>query len=827
MKLAWRLLWRDAKGGELWLLVAALVLAVAATTSLRFFSVSLDQGLRRQAASLIAADLVVASTRPIQPGLVARAQADGLRQTRILEFASVIQKADNFQLAAIKAVEAGYPLRGELKIRDAQGDHGVRTIPAPGSIWMEERLLALLGAQPGDRVQLGDTQLTIGAVLAKEPDRGGNFAVFSPRALINAQDVAAAHVIQPGSRVQYRLLLSGAASAVSRFQSYAKPHLQPAERLLDVAGGRPEIGSPLQKAADYLALATVAAVVLAGVAVALSARRFGERHYDALALLRCLGATQKRVRGIYLQQIGIIWLASVILGSVLGFLASQGLFLLLKSLLPLTDLPFAWGAPLLIGVATASLTLVGFALPALIALFQVSPLRVLRRELAPPGLSTLAVMALALAALYALLLVETGQVGLTSIVLLGGSLLALVVGGLLHLALRLWRHREAGRPTRNVWYLGVRELWRRPQATVAQVLGFALGMTAMLLVFSLRGELLNAWQAKLPPGTPNQFAMGIPADQMAAFDEALQQAHFQTSNLYPVVRGRLVTINGRPIKALVGKSDTERDEALTRELNLTWSDHLPAANKLIVGRWWGAGESPYQVSLESKVAERLGVHLGDRLGFSMLEGNFEARVTSLRTVDWESFQPNFFMVLPRGALQPYPASYLTSFYVAPAQRPALNHLVRQFPTVVLIDVAAVMDEVRSLLDQVSRAIEFVLAFVLAAGVLVLWACVAASLDSRRREAALLRALGASRRQLQQRLGAEMLAVGAFSGLLAIMITEALAAALYVRVLDLPPRLHFELWLLTPALGAALTGLAGLWGARRIWLVPPVAVLKED
>ncbi len=828
MPLALRLLWRDARHGELWLLLAALVLAVAATTSLRFFSASLELGLKREAASLIAADLVLRSTRPLRPEVVQEAQARGLRQTRLTEFPSMVQYGEQFQLASVKAVAPGYPLRGELAIRDATGERRNPGIPAVGQIWLDQRLIGLLQAGLGDEIQLGDTRLRISAILTEEPDRGGNFSAFSPRALMNEADMAAANLIQPGSRVSYRLLLAGPPAALAAFKASPAAKPQTGERLVDVAGGRPEVGTPLQKAADYLSLAAIAAVVLAGVAVALSARRFSERHFDALALFRCLGASRRRVQSLYWQQLGLIWLLALIGGGALGLLASRLLFALLQGLLPVSELEFAWARPLLTGLATATLTLLGFALPAFISLFRVSPLRVLRRELAPASLSTVSITLLALAALFLLLTLETGRWQLTAIVVLGGSLLT----GLLALGLWWLLHKSRPRVMRSAqrrpWQLGLRELWRSPAATITQLLGFALGITAMLLVTSLRGELLAAWQSKLPEKAPNQFALGIPSEEMPAFQAALQAEGLRHAGLYPVVRGRLTAINGQPVRRAVSKEDGEQEESLNRELNLTFAESLPAGNTLLAGAWWPqAVQAPWPVSLESKLAERLQLKLGDTLRFTLAEGEVEARVSSLREVDWDSFQPNFYMVFPPQALREFPASYLTSFHVEAAQRPALNRLVQAFPTVVLIDVAAVMQQVRGLLDQVSLAVEFVLVFVLAAGVLVLLACVAATLDGRRREASLLRALGASRAQLRTRLGIEMLALGFIAGLIAVVLTEIIAATLYLRVLELPPTLHPELWLITPLAGAALTGMAGLLGARRVWTASPLTVLRES
>lgn len=827
MTLAWRLLIRDIRAGEVWLLLAALILAVTATTSLRFFSASIEQGLTRQAASLLGADLILNSSRPIHPNLPQAARERGLQQAMVTEFSSMIQRQDQFQLAAVKAVTSGYPLRGELKARRSNTFLPAGSLPDPGTLWLDQRLFGLLGVALDDEVQLGDIRLRIAAMLVSEPDRGGNFSAFAPRALMHADDIAAAGIIQPGSRVQYRLLLAGPAQAITGFRDDLKPRLAVGERLLDVASGRSDVGTPLARASDYLSIAAIAAVVLSGLAVALAARRHAERHYDTLALMRCLGASRRRVQSIYLYQLVIIWVIAIVLGATLGALASHILFQVLANMLPNAELNFAWQRPMLTGIATATLTLLGFALPALIGLFRVSPLRVLRRELAPNSPRLITVTTLALSALASLLMLETGRWQLTLLILAGGSimviLLTLLLRSLLSLMSRVLAERALPSPL-----LGLRELWRQPQNSSLQILGLSIGITAMLLVTSVRGELITAWQNKLPRNAPNQFALGIDALDTSAFSQTLAAGGITLAAMYPVIRGRLTAINGQPVVTAVTKdSEDPGDESLNRELNLTVSETLPKGNDLIEGDWWNTPAiAPWPVSVESRLAERLGLGLGDKLTFTLAEGDVEAIVSSLRKVDWDSFQPNFYMVFPPAALAAFPASYLTAFHVPNERRDILNTLVKRFPTVVLIDVDAIMTQIRTLLDDVSRAIEFVLLFVLVAGVMVLLACIAAGQDQRQQEAALLRALGASRCQLMQRGLSEMMLLGAFAGLFAVALTEVLAAVLFITLLDLPPTWQGNLWLITPLLSACLTGAAGMAATRRVWRTSPAVVLRQ-
>lgn len=817
--MAWRFFWRELRQGELTLLLLALMLAVAATTSLRFFSSGVEAGLRREAARLLAADLVVRSTRPLPADLAALAAQAGLESARTLEFASVLVHGERFQLAAVKAVSPGYPLRGTLRLRQGGRELPAPGIPARGTLWLDARLMALLQVREGETVQVGERPLRVAAQLAFEPDQGG-FAGFSPRALMHLDDVPATGVVQPGSRLRHQLLLRGREPDLAAFRARLQPRLDPAMKLLDVHEGRPEIGTPLLRSQRYFSLATLAAVVLAGLAVAAASRRFAERHYDQQALLRCLGASRRHALALVAGELGWLWLLAMLGGILLGLLAAWLVAQLLAGLLPGVAPAFAPARALLTGMATATLTLAGFALPALAALGRVTPLHVLRREL-PPAWSGRAATGLALTALLALLALETGEPELALRVVGGGGLLALLLWYGLTTLLQRLRGRLTAPP--------LAALLRTPRETAAQALGLALGLAALLLVTSLRGELLRAWQARLPPQAPNQFALGIAPEERTAFLDFLQRHGIRATPPYAIVRGRLVAINGRPVQTRVSKeadADAPREEALNRELNLTTRAVLPPGNRLLAGRWWQPREATLRVSVEKKLAERLGLTLGDRLRFHLAEGELEATVGSLREVDWDSLQPNFYFVFPPGALDAFPASYLTSFHVTPDRHEVLAALVRAFPTVVLIDVASMMDEVRRLLAQVARAVEVVLAFVLAGGLLVVAAHVLAGLDRRRHEAALLRAFGASRRMLQRRLAGEFLALGALAGGLAALLNELLAAVVYRRFFELDPVLHPALWWQAPLAGALLVLAAGLAGARRVWRSHPLVLLRR-
>ncbi|HNH42834.1 MAG TPA: FtsX-like permease family protein [Agitococcus sp.] len=808
--MTWRLFWRELRAGEFTLLIAALILAVTATTTLSFFTHTLAQAINQQAARLLAADVVVVSSRPLRDDWPKLAQQHRLQTSQTIEFATVAQQGDNFQLSSIKAVADNYPLRGTLS---TQPKMTTRT-PAQGTVWVEERLLNLLNSQVGQRITLGEAEFIIAATIAVDADMGGSFSAFSPKIIINIADVPKTNAIQQGSRVNYRFLVAGKSQAVSQFSQQAKDQLNDYERLRDIHSANKQLSKPIINANSYLSLASIASVLLAGIAVALAAQRFSQRHFDSFALMRCLGYSRQQLINVYASQLAAVSGFGLVIGSSLGLAFSLLLFELLGQFLPVSDLSFDFIQPLITGLSTALLTLIGFALPAFLRLAQVSPLRVMRRELTPVSLSMLSSTGIALVALFILLSLETGNITLTAIVLVGGLLLAGLLGVCCGWLLGYLRTRIKQQAFAN--------LTRQPQQTIGQILALALGFTAVLLVMVLRSDLFQQWQTDLPPNTPNHFAVTIPAEQKDSLQQQLEQRHWSHTEFYPVVRGRLVAINGEATKSQQ-KDEDKQDNSLNRELNLTWTNKLPANNELVEGKWLTGQQA--EVSVEKDLAERLKLKLGDTLSFQMAEGKVDVKITSLRTVDWDSFQPNFFFIFPEPVLKNYPASYLTSFYVPPTEKAKMADIIRQYPTIIFIDIAATLNEAQKLLAQLSQGILVILVFVVLAGCLVLIASLAASFDSRLHEAALLRALGAKRQQLQWRTGIELAILGLWAGLLAVILTEIITALISVFLLEGKAHIHAWLWL-TPLFSASLVLIIGLWHLRKTWQVSPMVVLKE-
>jgi putative ABC transport system permease protein len=824
MAMAARQLWRDAHSGELRVLFFSLLVAVAASSAIGYFSARLNGAMLLRATEFLGADLLLSGSSPASAEQVERGMRLGLKHASAVEFSSVIATDNGIQLSSVKAADAAYPLRGELKsAAQPYGEEITGSGPKSGEAWAEARLFATLDLKPGDSIDVGQKTLRLTRVLTYEPDRAGDFYSLTPRVLISLDDLGATGIVQPGSRVRYRELWSGPNEALAQYRAEIEPDLEANQRLEDARQGNRQIGGALGRAERYLNLASLAAVLLAGVAVALSAARFAARRYDASALLRCLGLSRREALLLFGLQLALLGLVASALGALLGWLAQVALFELLAGLLPAV-IPSGGLVPALAGIATGLLALAGFALPPLAALGRVPPLRVLRRDLLPLPPSAWLIYGAALLALGLIMWRLSLDLKLTIALLGGGLIAALLLGGLLLAGLKGLRKALANATL--PWRLGLGQLLRYPLAAAGQSLAFGLILLAMALIALLRGELLDTWQNQLPVNAPNHFALNVLPAEKDAFASRLASLSPHPSPLYPVVPGRLTAINGEAVRQLVSK-DSQGERAVQRDLSLTWSAELPGDNRLVAGHWWGDLEKSALpgVSVESKLAESLGLKLGDKLSFSVGGLQRDAEVTSLREVDWDSFQPNFYMIFAPDTLSDLPVTYLTSFYLPPRHDRDLVELSRAFPAVTLLQVEAILAQLRSILAQVTLAVEFVLLFVLAAGLAVLFAGLQSTLDERIRQGALLRALGAERQLLLKARRAEFALLGACSGLLAALGCELVSALLYRFAFDLQWQPHPWL-LLLPLLGALLVGSAGVMGTRRALNASPLTVLRE-
>ncbi|MFV9657387.1 ABC transporter permease [Pseudomonas sp. NY15366] len=822
--LAARQLLRDARAGELRVLFFALLVAVAASSAIGYFSARLNDAMLLRASEFLAADLRLSGSTPASQEQIDAGLKLGLDHAQAVEFSSVVAAQDGIQLASVKAANSLYPLRGELRsAAEPYAREEVGPGPRPGEVWAEARLMVALNLKIGDELEIGAKTLRLSRVLTYDPDTAGDFYSLTPRVLMHLDDLAATEVVQPGSRVRFRELWRGDADALAAYRQAVEAGLEPNQRLEDARDGNRQVGGALGRAERYLNLASLAAVLLAGVAVALSAARFAARRFDASALLRCLGLSRREALALFGLQLALLGLLASVLGALLGWAGQHVLFHLLRGLIP-DDLPPADLWPALAGMATGLVALAGFALPPLAALGRVPPLRVLRRDMLPVPASSWLVYGAALVALGLIMWRLSLDLKLTLALLGGGLLAALVLGGLLLIGLQSLRRllQRAALP----WRLGLGQLLRHPLAAAGQSLAFGLILLAMALIALLRGELLDTWQDQLPDDAPNHFALNVLPAERDAFAARLTELSPHPAPLYPVVPGRLIMINDEPVRQLVTK-ESRGERAIQRDLSLTWAEDLPSDNLITAGSWWGAEHTSDLpgVSVEAELAESLQLKLGDRLRFNVGGIEREAQVTSLRQVDWDSFQPNFYMIFEPQTLQDLPATYLTSFYLPPGQDAELIKLSRAFPSVTLLQVDALLAQLRSILAQVTLAIEYVLLFVLAAGITVLLAGLQATLDERIRQGALLRALGAERKLLISARRAEFGLLGAAAGLLAALGCELVSFLLYRYAFDMSWQPHPWL-LLLPLIGALLIGLAGVLGTRRALNASPLSVLRE-
>ncbi|MGC2519960.1 MAG: FtsX-like permease family protein [Burkholderiales bacterium] len=826
LSLSWRMLMRDWRAGELRVLALALVVAVGSVTSVAFFADRVQQALTHEAYRLLGADVLLIADHPWNPAVRDAIAANGLRPAESVNFVSMARAGGEALLASVKAVTPGYPLRGKLRVAAQLNapDAETATIPPRGTVWLDERLTAALGVRAGDTVELGEARFTVGAVLTFEPDRGVSFVNIAPRLLMHLDDLAATGLMQAGSRATYQLFGAGERDRVAQFEQWVKPRLGRGERMESLENARPEIRAGLDRARQFLGLTAMLAVILSAVAIALGTRRYTRRHLDGYAVMRCLGSGQRQLFALFAGEFLLLALVASLAGCLLGFLVQGLISLWLANLVSAAALPQPGPWPALQGIAVGFTLLLGFALPPLLQLKNVPALRVLRRDVGPPQQSALAVYALGLAAVFALLWWQADDLKMGSYVFGGFAaafgLFAAVSYGALHAVGRL------GRAGSVSWRYGFANLVRRPGANTVQIVALALGLTAILLLTFIRADLIESWRARLPPDAPDRFLVGIQPEQVAPLAGFLQRNGVPSLRSFPIVRARLVSINGREVGA-ADYSDERARRQVEREFNLTWLSQLPADNQVSAGAWFSDADfANGAISVEYWIAERLGIRLGDRLEFLSAGQTFAAPVTSIRKLEWDSMRPNFFFVATPRLLEHFPASYMASFRAPGGDAQLTLRLSQAFPNVTVIDVGVILRQVQEMMDQLIRAVEFVFLFALVAGLLVLYAALLATRDERVQEAAVMRVLGASRRQVLAAQRAEFAALGLIAGLLASFGAAVIGYVLATRVFQLEYHASGWVWLVGPVLGLICVALNAWAGARAALNQPPIAALRE-
>jgi putative ABC transport system permease protein len=825
--LAMKLLRRNAHAAEARVLLVALLIAVASVTTVAFFADRVESALNRQANELIAADAVLKSDKPIDPRFAAEAEKLGLTTASTVNFPSMVsgdaERRQGVNLAEVKAVTEGFPLRGKLRIADVPGapDREAEGIPRQGTVWVPEILLTRINAQVGDPLRVGARTFTIDKVLTKEPDNVLDYFGIAPRVLMNQQDVASTQLIQVGSRVSYAFLVAGERKATEAFAKVFKGKLNRGERLETVRDARSEVRVALERAQRFLGLAALLSVILASVAVALAARRYSTRQLDSAAMMRCLGASQADIFKLNFLQFLALGVIASLLGTLAGFAAQSGLAALLAGIFTVA-LPPPTIVPILQGLAIGMVLLLGFTLPPLLALRRVPTLRVLRRDLEPfDGVATLAYL-FGFTTLAGLIVWRSGDIKLGGIAV-AGFVVTLGVAALLGWVLIQFAASLRGAASGS-WRYGIANMKRRSGASLVQIMALGLGIMAMLMLTLVRTDFISRWQGSVGENMPNRFVINIQSDQLAAVKGYFAERNMSTPDLYPMIRGRLVAISDIPVGQ---RSYTEqRAKRLSeREFNLSWSDTMQSDNKVVAGKFWTPDDKAPQFSVEEGLAQTLGIKLGDTLTYDVAGSRFTATVTSIRKVEWDSFKANFFVISNRGVLDAYPASYITSFHLAAGKEDVVNGLIRKFPNLSVIDLTAIMTQVRTITNQVANAVSFVFLFALAAGLVVLYAAIATTQDERVFDAAVMRTLGGSRRQMVVLQLAEFLAIGLLSGLIASAGALGLSAVLSERVLNVPFAMNW--WI--PVIGIVGGGLgiavAGLLGTRRAVDSPPLATIR--
>ena len=851
---AWTQMRRDWRSGSMRFLLVSVVLAVTALSAVAFFADRIEAGLTRDAAQLIGGDAVVVADQPIPAVFTELASKKGLRLAYTSVLASMARAPDDkggdSKLVALKAVDLTYPLRGKLRLGAVQSDGTVKADrdaplggPEAGKAWVDAGVLLALNLQVGDAVWLGDKLFGIAAVIATEPDRGAGFMTFAPRVMIRASDLASTQLVQPASRVTYRLLVAGHARAqdagVAPLLSTQRDqkaeidqYVKEAQKLVDdVRGvrvetmeqGRPEMRSTLERAGLFLRLVALLAGLLSAVAVAMVARDFAQNRLDDCALMRVLGVPQSLMARIYAMEFLLVGLVASVMGLILGWLCHQVFVLLLADLVSVALPPPSW-RPFAVGTGVGILLTMGFGLPSVLQLAQVPPLRVMRRDLGALKPLSLVAWLAGLASLTALLFLVARDLKLGTIALggfAGAVMLFALLTGLLVVALRALSHRWPARlPT--AWTLSVRQLTAQPVQTVVQVSALAIGLLALMLLVLLRTDLIDSWRSATPPDAPNRFVINIQPDQQEAFQGMLKAAGVARFDWYPMVRARLVAVNGKTVRSQ-DYSEERAQRLVEREFNVSHSAQAPEHNEVVAGRY--VPNEPDAFSVEEGLAKSLGLKLGDRLRFDLAGTMQEGRITSLRKVDWSSMRVNFFVIAPVASVPQWPVTYISAFK-SPANGALDRSLVQTYPNLTVVDVSATLAQIQGILGQVITAVEFLFAFTLAAGLIVLMAGLLTSRERRANEWAIWRAMGATQRLLSRVQWGELMLVGALAGALAASASLVIGWALAAKVFEF--EWHAQWWwpALGAVIGAVLASGAGWWSLRGVLQQPVMTVLRR-
>ncbi|MFM9971424.1 MAG: ABC transporter permease [Burkholderiales bacterium] len=823
-KLALRMLARDWRAGELRVLALALVVAVTSVTSVGFFADRIKQAMLRDAHQLLGGDVLLDADHPWSNDIPDEIKRRGLKFAQLMSFVSMARGDEATQLSGVKAVSEGYPLRGKMRIAPALNspDEATEKVPERGSVWVDERLALALERKVGDNLQLGDASLRIGAILTLEPDRNASFFNIAPRLLMRIEDVAATGLVQTGSRIRYNLLAAGERGVVSEFEAWVKSRLARGETLQSLENASPQVRQSIERGEQFIGLTALLAVILAAVAVSLSTRRYTARHLDGFAVMRCFGATQARLFSLSACEFAILGAMASVVGCLLGFFAQFVIAALVQQFVG-AILPTPSLLPVLQGLLVGLALLLGFALPPLLQLKNVPALRVLRRDLGAPNQASSLAWGLGLLVIGTLLVWQAGSVKLGLTVLLGFTVCFALFGMIAYAGLSL--AGRAGGGAGVTWRYGMANLKRHARANTVQVLALALGLTAVLMLSFTLNDLISTWSKKLPPDAPNRFLVNIQPGQIEAIDDMFKNAGITAPAIYPMVRGRYVAHNGQPLN-IEAMEERER-RSVEREFNLSFMESPQPYNTVVAGEWFSASDMKSGAfSVEEGMAKRRDWKIGDTLTWQVAGRNVTAPITSIRKLDWDSMRVNFFVIGTPSLLRDAPASYISAFHLPEGKLTFANSISQRLPNLTLVDMSAIVRQAQLIIDQVVQAVRFVFLFALAAGVLVLYSALLATQDERAQEAALMRALGASRAQILAAQRAEFLVLGLLSGFLAAAGASVIGWSVSYFVFQFPYQMNPWVWLAGPLAGLVCVAWNARAGARAALNHPPLLVLRE-
>lgn len=823
-----RLMWRDLRSAELKLLMTSLILAVAMVMAIAGFTERLQAAITDKSSEFIAADRVLKSTYKVPTSWLEKADHLGIKRSNTLSFSSMLYVNDELKLASVKAVGGGYPLKGSVSVKESTGqpEKQLSRGPKPGDIWLDERLHQSLGLELGDKVELGDNALRFTAILVNDPDSGSDFSAFNPKAMMHLQDVEATGVVQPGSRVTYRYQLMGDAETLQSYHKWLKPKLSEHHQWQDAKSSATSVGLAIERAEAFLLLGGSVGVLLAGIAVALTAFQYTERHQHYVALLKTMGAGRRQINRLYLQQMSMVYALSLSLGLLLGFML-QSIFSYTTQYYFAIELPPLGFKPIALSVITGLVCVVAYALPPILALHRVLPMAILSGQ----GQSTVSgrrqVYILGVIAFVVLMYLYSGHLALSLGVLSGIVAVSLVLMVLATGLLKITR--PIGVQAQGPLKLALSHLHRNGLSSAVMILIFAFSLMLLLVLLTTRLHLISDWQQQMPKNSPNHFLLNITKEDRTNVVDFFMQRDSQLSDLYPMVRGRLTQVNDVDITEIASVQERTR-AGVNRELNLSYATDIPQGNSLVAGQWWLDNKADTQlprVSVEQKMAKRLGIVIGDELLFSIGGLELRAKVSSVRKLRWDSLQPNFYFVFEPESLSNFSATYIASVYIPPEQLKSLNVFSQQFSNTNILDIRAITKQVQGIVNQVSMAVEFVSALIISAAILVMIATVMASVPTRLKEYSLLRALGANRGLILGSVWWEFGFIGLTAGVLAAFGAELVVFCLQRFVLSMEPSLHLTIWLIGPVLGVVIVSLAGYLSCRKVVNVSPNQVIRTN